>query len=291
MIVTDSGGFKRRRTGTACLRNERGHVEVAERGQNLHVGRDLAEHRARTRVGGKDHALIEAAEAVHDSRQPLGPDVGLAVDRRSDVPARLELVPAQRLSSGRGRSARAGKAASAITSPTTSIAAGNPFAEQRLPRAVVRGEEQRGDGVHRDPVVLLGHREVTAAQARLDVRDRHGGVAGGLGAGERRVRVPVDERPVGPLLREDRGDLRAHRLGVGGVEVEVVARLGQPELLVEDVGEVAVPVLAGAEADLLDPGFAQRGADRTGLDELRAVPDDREDFHPHEATMAGRPGR
>ena len=54
-------------------------------------------------------------------------------------------------------------------------------------------------------------------------------------------------------------------VGVGGVEVEPVARLGQPELRVEDVGELRIPVLAGVEADLLDAGLAQRGArpDRT----------------------------
>ena len=87
--------------------------------------------------------------------------------------------------------------------------------------------------------------------------------AGRLGARARRVRVAEDERPVGPLLREHRGDRGPHRLGVGGVEVEPVARLGQPELLVEDVGELRIPVLAGVEADLLDPCVAQRSGDGT----------------------------
>jgi hypothetical protein len=75
------------------------------------------------------------------------------------------------------------------------------------------------------------------------------------------------------------------------VEVEPVARLGQSELRVEDVGKLRIPVLAGVEADLLDAGLAQRGADRTGLDELRAVADNGQDFHVAEATMARRPGR
>ena len=95
----------------------------------------------------------------------------------------------------------------------------------------------------------------------------------------RRVRVAEDERPVGPLLLERGCDRRPHRLGVGGVQVEPVARLGQPELRVEDVGELRIPVLAGVETDLLDPGLAQRGGDRTGLDELRTVADDGEDLH------------
>ena len=75
------------------------------------------------------------------------------------------------------------------------------------------------------------------------------------------------------------------------MQVEPVARLGQPELRVEDVGELRIPVLAGVEADLLDPGLAQRGGDRAGLDELRPVADDGEDLHEGEATMAGRSGR
>src|SRR5437870_2965752 len=81
--------------------------------------------------------------------------------------------------------------------------------------------------------------------------------------------------------------------GVGGgrVEVEPVAGLRQLELLVEDVGELGIPVLAGVEADLLDARVAQRGAHGTGLDELRTVPDDREDLHGGEATMARRSGR
>ena len=46
-------------------------------------------------------------------------------------------------------------------------------------------------------------------------------------------------------------------------------------------------MLAGVEPDLLDPGLAQRGADRPGLDELRTVPDDGEDLHRREATGVG----
>ncbi len=123
------------------------------------------------------------------------------------------------------------------------------------------------------------------------MRDGNAGVPGRLGARARRVRVAEDERPVGPLLREHRSDRGPHRLGVGGVEVEPVARLGQPELVVEDVGELRIPVLAGVEADLLDPCGAQGGGDGTRLDELRPVPDDGEDIHRSEATMARRSGR
>ena len=42
-------------------------------------------------------------------------------------------------------------------------------------RALVRAEQERREPVDLDPVALLRHREVAAAQPRLDVRDRHAG--------------------------------------------------------------------------------------------------------------------
>ena len=54
-------------------------------------------------------------------------------------------------------------------------------------------------------------------------------------------------------------------IGVGGVEVEPVARLRQPELVVEDVGELGVPVLPGVQPDLLDPRGGERGRERADL--------------------------
>jgi hypothetical protein len=75
------------------------------------------------------------------------------------------------------------------------------------------------------------------------------------------------------------------------VEVEAVTRLGQFELLVEDVRELGIPVLAGVEADLLDAGLAESCAHGARLDELRTVADDGQDFHGREATMARRSGR
>ena len=53
--------------------------------------------------------------------------------------------------------------------------------------------------VGEDAVELLGHRAVERAHPRLDVGDRDAGLRGGQPAGERRVRVAVDEHDVGPL--------------------------------------------------------------------------------------------
>ena len=150
---------------------------------------------------------------------------------------------------------------------------------ERRARALVRAEQQRGDPVDRDPVPLLRHRQVAAAQPRLDVGDRYARRDRRLGAREGRVRVAVDERPVGPLALERGEDPRAHRLRVGGVEVEPVARLREPELLEEHLRQLAIPVLARVQHHLVEPRLAQRDGERPRLDELRAVADDGEDLH------------
>ena len=77
--------------------------------------------------------------------------------------------------------------------------------------------------------------------------------AGRARAGERRVRVAVDEHEVGRLrARRPAAIAGLHRVHVGGAEVEPVARLGEPELLEEDRRQLGVPVLAGVDDDLLD---------------------------------------
>ena len=124
----------------------------------------------------EDDRLPIAPEPVDDAREPLRLDVRLAVDRRDDVRARLEPEPARIRERSRAIGAKR-KHASAITSPTTSIRPPTPSARSVSRRALVGAEEQRRDPVDRDPVALLRHREVAAAQARLDVRDRDAGVA------------------------------------------------------------------------------------------------------------------
>ena len=59
----------------------------------------------------------------------------------------------------------------------------------------------------------VAHRRFT----RLHVRDAR--------AGQRRVRVAVDERPVRALALERADDLGPHRGGVGGVQIDPVSRL------------------------------------------------------------------
>ncbi len=223
--------------------------------------------------------------------QPVRLHVGLAVDGGDDVPARGESEP---LEDGRplprDRAEPEARVrhdvADDLDPPRHALAA------EGLRRALVRTEQQRGHPVDRDPVPLLRHRPVAAPQARLDVRDRNPGVERRLGPRERRVRIAVHERPVRPLRLERRRDPRPHPLGVRGVQVEPVRRLRQPQLLEEDLGQLAVPVLAGVQRHLVDAGLPQRHGERARLDELRPVADHRENLHEREATMAaGSSGR
>src|SRR5690242_20037330 len=93
-------------------------------------------------------------------------------------------------------------------SRSSTVERSRAIGEKRLARALVRAEEQRRASVHRNAVALLGHLEIPAAKPRLDVSGGDGALGSRLGARKGRVRVAVDERPVGPLARNglcDRG--------------------------------------------------------------------------------------
>ena len=156
--------------------------------------------------------------------------------------------------------------------------------------ALVGTEEEGRQSVDLDAVPLFGHRPVEAPEAGLDVRDRHL-LAGGVRPRQRRVRVAVDDHPVGPLSLDHLADRRGHRLRVGGAQVEPVGRLRDAQLVEEDLRHRGVPVLARVQDDLVDPRRAERHRERRRLDELGPVPDHGEDFrHPRYDTRRF-PGR
>jgi hypothetical protein len=269
-------------------RDESEHLEVAERGKLQDV------------LPEGDVVLVEDARRPGVHREHERPAARL--DCRGDTPQLLRLrvrctVEGQRdvrlRPRGRVSPRRRQKQVEHVTHHVAHHLdpSRDALGEQRLAGVLVRTEEERGFGVDGDPVVLLRHRQVPAAQAGLDVCDWNAGVPSSLRARERRVRVAEDEDPVGPLFGNRRGYGGAHRLGVGGVEVEAVPRRRQLELLVEHVRELRIPMLARVEADLLDTGVAQSGAHGTGLDELRAVAHDRKDLHGRDVTMAAASGR
>ncbi len=216
------------------------------------------------------------------ARQPLGLHVRLAVDRRDDVAARLEPEALERARApARDRGEPLGGVVHDVAHDLR--AAPDLLAGQDVARALVRAQQQRRDPVGLDAVVLLRHRPVAAAQPGLDVRDRHPLGDGRSRSGERRVRVPVDEHPVGPLVGDDRLERRLqrrqHLLARQCADAEAVRRLGQPELLEEDVRQLAVVVLAGVHHDLFVTGLTQCFRQRRRLDELRPVADDGQDAH------------
>ena len=171
-----------------------------------------------------------------------------------------------------------------------------PFTLEDGARAFVRREQDRGDAVHLDAVPLLRHAEVTAAQPGLDVCDGNPGDPRGACSGECRVRVPVDEDDIRALRADDLLERGLHRLDGGRPQVEAVSGLIQPELLEEDLRELAVEVLPRVDDDLVDPLGAQRDRERCALDELRPVAGDGEELqrrlvHPVQRSASGRPSR
>ena len=108
--------------------------------------------------------LVDPVQAVHDPSQPGLLDVRLAVDRRDDVRARLV----------RHRKRRSGDRAEEPVGVGHHVAhdvdaAEHFLAEEVRARAVVGAEEEPGEAVGLDPVVLLRHREVAAPKTGLDV--------------------------------------------------------------------------------------------------------------------------
>ena len=124
------------------------------------------------------------------------------------------------------------------------------------------GEEKVGEPVGLDPVVLLRHVVAVAAQAGLDVKQRHPGGDRGAGAGDRRVGVAANQDGVGPLALDHPGDpLLGDRdaLVVGQrADAEVVLGQRQPQVGDLQVRHRRVVVLAGVDEDLLDAARRRR---------------------------------
>ena len=153
-----------------------------------------------------------------------------------------------------------------MTSPTTwtpsVIALGGEVARPRRSR---RAEEKRREPVDDDAVELLGHRPVERAQARLDVGDRHAELRGRERAGERRVRVAVDEHPVRLLLEHGALDPGQHARGLLGVRARSRASSryaggASPSSSKKTSESSRIVVLAGVQHDLLDARLAKGDA-------------------------------
>ena len=119
---------------------------------------------------GNTTGSVDPVEALDDVPEAGLENVRLAVDRRHDVAPRLVRDRVALAGSGREAHARVGH----HVAHDVELAA-HALGAQGLGRPLVRAEEVRGDRVDLDPRALLGHREVSAAHARLDVSERDAG--------------------------------------------------------------------------------------------------------------------
>jgi hypothetical protein len=164
-----------------------------------------------------------------------------------------------------------------------SHAVDDPFPAEVRRRHPARAEEECRDAIDDHAVELLGHRQVEGAQTGLDVRDREPRLGGRERAGERRVRVAVDEDCSRLLVERGALDSREHARDLfrvaAGAGFEPVRGRPEPELVEEDLRELRIVVLARVEHDFLDAALLERERQRSRLHELRPVPDDGKDFH------------
>ena len=217
----------------------------------------LIQHLARSRMHREDEpAAVAVVERGDDRAQPVGLGVRLAVDRQRGVGRRVrQLEP----SSDRFEQPRCIAHHVAHDLPS----AGHALLLELRRGALVGAEEEGRQPVDLDPVSLFGHRQVEAAQPGLDVRDRHL-FARGVRPGQGRVRIAVDEHPVGPLRLDHLADRRGHRYRVGRPQVEPVSRLGDAELVEEDLrhgGSQCCPVCSTTSSIPASRSATESGAD------------------------------
>ena len=210
----------------AGLRRRRGEGEVPDRLPHLDIGAEAGiRSRARTPAvrgcAGKTDRLVEPREALRDPAEPLGADVGLAMDGGDHV--RPRRVWRRDALAGDGREAE-GRVRHHVADHLD--AAPDALGAKDVRRPLVGAEEDRRQPIDLDPGPLLGHREVAAAETGLDVRDRDARRRGGARTRERRVRVAEDENQVGPLRLDERAKRRrqASRRRPSGGRADAPAR-------------------------------------------------------------------
>ena len=107
-----------------------------------------------------------------------------------------------------------------------------------------------------EPVDLLRHLPVEAAEAGFDVREGDVELRRRQRGGEGGVRVAVRHDDIGAAAREDLFEAGQHLAGLAPVapwpHAEIERGGGNRELVEEDVGHVSVVVLAGVDDDVLD---------------------------------------
>ena len=230
------------------------------------------------------HLLRQGGQLRHRLSEQRPVDQGRAVEGDEGVGARLEAQlggrarrPDPLLQRHQGVDHRVADHVHALV--------GDPLAAQVGDRLGAVEEEPLGKAVGDDPVDLLGHGAIEAAQPRLDMGDRNLHLDRGQHGGQGRVDVAGDHHQVGFLVGQDRlqpfhRPRRLHRVAAGA-DLEHVVGGGHAELLQEDLGHQPVVVLTGVDDRVAAPGVTRpQGADhRRRLDEVGPGADDVEDPH------------
>ena len=119
-------------------------------------------------------------------------------------------------------------------------------------------EEQRGDMISQDSIDFLRHTFIKRTQAGLNVSDRYMEFGGRQRAGKRRVRIAIDEHPVGlsveNLLLNLGEHFPCHFAMRTAADVQIHNRGWNAHLPEEDVAHVAIVVLAGMDNILHEDG-------------------------------------
>ena len=145
-------------------------------------------------------------------------------------------------------------------------------------------QQQRGDAVREHAVNLFGHGWVMRPQAGFDMRHGYLQLGSRQRPGQRGVGVAVHQHPIGLFLLNQRFDVLQHAPGHRAVakagNAKIMMRLGDVQLLEEDVRHIGIEMLPGMNDDLFDVIARLDGtADGGGLNELRTGAEDGEDFH------------
>ncbi len=145
-------------------------------------------------------------------------------------------------------------------------------------------EQQIRDLVGQHPVELLGHAPVEAPETGLHVGDAESQLRGRQGARERGVDITNDDqlvRPFGDQHRlEPRHDPSDLRRGAGRPDFQIHLRLGYLQVGEKAPRHFRVVVLACVDQHAVDAAaLAERGQDRSSLDEVGARPHDRRELH------------
>ncbi len=160
---------------------------------------------------------------------------------------------------------------------------GEPLDGEVLDGGFVGRKKEVGGVVDENPVDLLGHGPVEAAQAGLDVDDGDAELRSGEGAGEGAVGIAEDDDGAGGVREQvglDAFEGTGGHCRVGtGADAEVAMGLGDAEFAEEPFRHAFVVVLAGVQDALVMSAGAGFGRERRQFDELGPGADDGGESH------------